>query len=176
MSLCRTASEATIDDMETLPTTDELTRYLHDHIPLTRHMEIEVVFCTAERVVLAAPLAPNVNHRDTAFGGSLAGAAILAGWTWLHARLLSDRRNDRLVIQESVTHFAKPVEGPFEAVCESPAESEFARFRASLRRRGKARITLESRVVCRGTIAVQHTGRYVALREPRTSPEADVSD
>ncbi|MGC1276347.1 MAG: YiiD C-terminal domain-containing protein [Planctomycetaceae bacterium] len=150
--------------MADLVATQELTRYLHDHIPLTRHMGIVVTECSGERVVLSAPLEPNVNHRETAFGGSLSGAAILAGWTWLHARLLPCGHRHRLVIHESVTHFENPVEGPFEAVCDSPPADEFDRFLTMFNRRGKARLTLESRILCGETVAARHTGRYVALR------------
>ncbi|HEX6985931.1 MAG TPA: YiiD C-terminal domain-containing protein [Planctomycetaceae bacterium] len=145
---------------------DALTRYLHDHIPLTRHMGIVVAECGPERVVLSAPLGPNVNHRETAFGGSLSGAAILAGWTWLHARLAARERRQRLVIHESNTAFERAVDGAFEAVCESPPANEFDRFLAALDRRGKARMTLESRILCRGEVAARHTGRYVALAGP----------
>lgn len=145
---------------------DALTRYLHDHIPLTRHMGIVVAECSDSRVVLAAPLAPNVNHRETAFGGSLSGAAILAGWAWLHARLAPQGRRQRLVVHESTAHFDHAVDGPFEAVCDSPSAEEFDRFLAVLNRRGKARMTLESRVLCRGETAVRHVGRYVAIAVP----------
>lgn len=141
---------------------DALTRYLHDHIPLTRHMEIQVAECSPERIVLRAPLAPNINHRETAFGGSLSGIAILAGWAWLHARLSRDF-GPRLVVQESTMTFEKPVTGPFEAICNSPPEIEFERFLILLKRRAKARMTLESHVVSGSQTVARHTGRYVAV-------------
>ncbi|MBA3314786.1 MAG: YiiD C-terminal domain-containing protein [Planctomycetaceae bacterium] len=149
--------------MADLITADALTRYLHDHIPLTRHMQIVVVECGAARIVLAAPLAPNVNHRATAFGGSLSSAAILAGWAWLHVRLTELGRRQRLVISESTTTYEHPVDGAFEAICESPAAAEFDRFTQILDRRGKARITLKSHVTCNGRVAVRHIGRYAAV-------------
>lgn len=141
---------------------DTLTEYLHDHIPLTRHMGIVVAECSRERIVLRAPLAPNVNHRETAFGGSLSGAAILAGWAWLHARL-SREWGPRLVVQESTMTFEQPVTATFEAICDSPPDAEFERFKTALERRGKARMTLESRIVSGSRIVARHTGRYVAV-------------
>ena len=47
-------------------------RYLHEHIPLTTHMEVGVDRIDGTGVRLTAPLAPNINHRQTAFGGSVA--------------------------------------------------------------------------------------------------------
>lgn len=142
---------------------EDLTRYLHNHIPLTRHMGVVAEECSVGRVVLSAPLPPNVNHRETAFGGSLSGIAILAGWSWLHVRLAGRGRRQRIVVHESTTAFERAVDGAFEAVCESPSPADFDRFAAALERRGKARITLLSRVLCRGEVAVRHTGRYVAV-------------
>ena len=49
-------------------------RYLHEHIPLTTHMEVGVDRIDDTGVRLTAPLAPNINHRQTAFGGSVAAA------------------------------------------------------------------------------------------------------
>jgi thioesterase domain-containing protein len=67
--------------------TSEIERYLHEHIPLSQHMQVRVVSCDAHGVKLTAPLLPNINHRHTMFGGSASALAILAGWTWLHTQL-----------------------------------------------------------------------------------------
>ena len=40
-------------------TPSELERYLHDHIPLSRAMAVQVVSIADDRVPVAAPLAPN---------------------------------------------------------------------------------------------------------------------
>ena len=48
----------------------KLEQYLHDHIPLSKAMQVAVVSLTTDAVVLSAPLPPNINHRDTVFGGS----------------------------------------------------------------------------------------------------------
>ncbi|MDL2338661.1 MAG: YiiD C-terminal domain-containing protein, partial [Pseudomonadota bacterium] len=50
-------------------------------------MQVSVVEVSAEQVVLAAPLAPNINHQDTVFGGSASAVAILAAWSMLHTKL-----------------------------------------------------------------------------------------
>jgi thioesterase domain-containing protein len=56
----------------------EVERYLHAHIPLSRAMAVEVQAATPVCVRLCAPLAPNINHRETVFGGSASAVAILA--------------------------------------------------------------------------------------------------
>ena len=84
-------------------TADGLSRYLHDHIPLSAAMAADITALSAENVAVTAPLAPNINHRDTAFGGSVSAAAILAAWALVHHRLTSDPATPphKLVIAEN---------------------------------------------------------------------------
>lgn len=58
----------------------DLEQYLHEHIPLSRAMGVEVQEADWNGVTLRAPLAPNNNHRETVFGGSASAVAILAAW------------------------------------------------------------------------------------------------
>ena len=55
-----------------------LEAFLHEKIPLTRAMGLRVAESSAARLVLEAPLAANVNHLGTAFGGSLHALPTLA--------------------------------------------------------------------------------------------------
>ncbi len=82
-------------------TTEELTTYLHEHIPITRSLGARVVHVDDHSVRLSAPLAPNLNHRATAFGGSLSTLAILSGWVLIHVQLLGRDLSGRIVIQRS---------------------------------------------------------------------------
>jgi thioesterase domain-containing protein len=65
----------------------DLQAYLHERIPLSRAMEVAVREAGSDGVVLYAPLAPNINHRDTVFGGSASAVAILAAWSALYVRM-----------------------------------------------------------------------------------------
>lgn len=58
----------------------ELERVLHHDIPLTRDMGMRVIDWHTHTLRLHLPLAPNVNHKSTLFGGSLYCGAVLAGW------------------------------------------------------------------------------------------------
>lgn len=141
-----------------------LERYLHEHIPLTRHMEVSVARADGDRVELDAPLEPNINHRDTVFGGSASALAILAGWTLVRVRLgrqgVSPRR---IVIQRNRIDYLEPIEGRFRAVCEAPPEDAWNRFLRMLRRRGVGRVELEVTLDAAGTTAGRLRGAYVAL-------------
>ncbi len=153
-------------------TLDETTRYLHEHIPLTRHLGAVVEAYDGASIRLAAPLAPNLNHRATAFGGSLSALAILSGWTLLHLNLRARGIDARLVIQRSAFDFDEAVEGDFSATSTLPAAADWERFLATLGRRGRARIHVRGTVRTAAAAAAggTHEGAYVAIRldrEPR---------
>ncbi len=145
-------------------TTGELQAYLFAHIPLTRALALEVLEVCDSHVSLGAPLAPNLNHRQTAFGGSVASLAILAGWSWLHARLAEIAPNSRLVIQRQEMDYVTPIDAALTATCTAPASLAWSRFARALKSRGRARIELHVKVTCRDRLAASFIGSYVALR------------
>ena len=107
-------------------------------------MCVEVLEATRERVRLAAPLAPNVNHRGTVFGGSAAALATLAAWALLHLRLAAEGYGGRLVIRRSTVDFEQPIAGGFEAAAEAPDDERWRRFSAAVARGRPARIEMQA--------------------------------
>src|SRR5437773_915061 len=101
-------------------TPDALTEYLHQHIPLTAALGARALRCDAHEIEISAPLKPNLNHRGTAFGGSLATLGIVSGWALLHLALRREHMTARLVIQRSECEFAEPVEDGFAAISRLP--------------------------------------------------------
>ncbi|HEY7889098.1 MAG TPA: YiiD C-terminal domain-containing protein [Steroidobacteraceae bacterium] len=140
-----------------------LERYLHLQIPLSAAMGARVRMATPERVRLAAPLAPNVNHHETVFGGSAAALATLAAWALLHLRVARAGLQARLLIQRSSMEYARPIPGDFEAVCHFSDEPAWERFRATLVRRGRARLTLAAYLVYGGEQMAAFEGDFVGL-------------
>jgi thioesterase domain-containing protein len=141
----------------------QLQTYLYSHIPITQAMGVEVRESTDNKVVLFAPLAPNINHRDTVFGGSASTLAILSAWALLHVRLVNEPVAYRLVIQENAMHYEKPIGGDFFAVCQYDTSSEWERFRATLARRGRARITVPAVLLYQDEPVAHFEGRFVAI-------------
>lgn len=142
---------------------EALERYLHEHIPLSRHLGVSVAEAGAARVHLRAPLAPNLNHRQTAFGGSLSALAILAAWTWLHLVLSERGFTGRIVIMTSSMKYLAPAEGAFEAICPAPTPERWARFIRTLEQRGRARVELDVEVAVGDVPVASFRGQYVAL-------------
>ncbi len=141
-----------------------LNEVLAEEIPLTGAMGLRVRTYDGHRLVLGAPLAPNVNHKSTAFGGSLYSCAVLAGWGMVYLKLREAGLDAHIVIHESRIGFHHPVDADFEAVCEAPSREDWARLEAAFGRRGRARLDLVSQILCGGRPAVRFEGRYVIHR------------
>ena len=142
----------------------ELEKYLHNRIPLSKAMEVSVVSVSADAVVLRAPLAPNINHRETVFGGSASTLAILAAWSLLQMRLSDEGINDiQLVIQRSAMEYEKPIFGEFTAKASMEYIEGWATFTRMLARKGKGRVTVKSVLEHAGQIVGRLSGEFVAL-------------
>lgn len=128
-----------------MTTAGRLETYLENHIPLSKSMGVQVTTATPDTIILSAPLAPNINHRETIFGGSASALCILSAWSLVHLRLLDESRfHPRIVIQRNQMEYTKPILGAFQAECQPPAEPEWHRLLKSLDRKGIGRIHLSS--------------------------------
>lgn len=141
----------------------ELTSYIHTHIPLTAHLGAIVESYDGNYIEISAPLEPNLNHRNTAFGGSISALGILSGWALLFIKLKEGGLTTRLVIQRSSFDFIEPIDDKFKAICNMPDDKEWNKFLKTLKRHGKARLTVESRIESSNGNGGKHTGTYVAI-------------
>lgn len=143
----------------------EAEEFFHAKIPLTRAMGVRVVAADERGFAVEAPVALNYNHLHTAFGGSINAVATLAGYGFLWLELRDSAAE--IVVAESTIRFRAPVRETIRAICASPDSEMLATFKASLRSRGKARITLEVRVEEGDSVAAEFTGTFVAVTRKR---------
>jgi thioesterase domain-containing protein len=148
---------------DSLSSTD-LENFLHAKIPLSKAMGIRVVETGPQRLVLEAPLEPNVNHLGTAFGGSLHALPTLACYAALWTLLRERGVDSHVVVKRSSANYRAPVKGTLRAVCVRPSPDEAEGFMADLRRNKKARMDLAAIVEgVNGKPAVEFTGSFVAF-------------
>lgn len=133
-----------------------------DHeIPVTRHIGIRVASYDGETLALSAPLAANINHKATAFAGSLNSLVTLAGWGLIWLLLKEWDISATTVIQDSVCNYKRPVTRDFTAACFKPEAAELAHFAGMLREKGRARLELQVEIRENEVVAVSFQGRYV---------------
>lgn len=141
----------------------ELQAYFHSEIPITAAMGLEVRHLRHGSIRLSAPLAPNVNDKHTAFGGSLASLATLAGWGLLHCELLRLGHRADVMIQKSEFLYYHPVRVELAAYCDLPDPEHWRRFTGQLARKGRARVAVTSWIAGPQGAALTMEGRYVAM-------------
>ena len=140
-----------------------LQQYLHEHIPLSKAMGVEVIEATTNGVKLSAPLSPNINHRETVFGGSASAVAILAAWSLLYVRLKSKNMASRIVIQKSAMTYEHPITDMFIATSVFRDPAAWHIFLSSLQRKRRARVKVHSVLHCQDGKVGELEGEFVAM-------------
>lgn len=126
-------------------------------------MQVSVVRVNPEGVELKAPLEPNINHRETVFGGSASAVAILSAWSLVRNRLGAEGIECKIVIHKNSMSYDKPIDGEFRALSSLAEGSDWPRFIRTLQEKGKARIGVDSVLMFKGEIVGRFEGRFVAL-------------
>jgi thioesterase domain-containing protein len=137
--------------------------FIRTHIPLARAMDVRLHACEDDRLVLAAPLAPNVNDKNCAFGGSLVGLMTLAGWALVELALRRRGLDCDVYVADSSVRYLAPVWHDFRAEAHLAADAHWPDFFAALAERGRARVTVDCRVPGEGDApAATLAARFVA--------------
>jgi thioesterase domain-containing protein len=140
----------------------ELQNVLLSEIPITRSLGVSVASYDHFCLVLNAPLANNLNHKGTAFAGSLNSLVTLSGWGLLWLILREYQLSASIVIQDSECNYLLPVTSDFSACCQKPEPVQLEKLVSTLQKKGKARVELQASIFQNQQLAVSFKGRYVA--------------
>ena len=81
-------------------------------IPLLTAMELSLVDYGDLALTLEAPLAPNINNKGTAFGGSIASIALFGGWAVATLAFMDHGiDNTEIVVFKNEMTFERPARG-----------------------------------------------------------------
>ena len=144
---------------------DTLVDYLKQHVPLTCHIDIQAGQQAENWFELSAPLTPNLNDKQTAFGGTLAALCTLGGWCVIASLCRDHQLEVDIAVLESHIRYRLPVKSdPITARATLPGREKQAQFLAKLRNDGVAKLEIKARI-CRDTReAVSFTGVYHVRR------------
>jgi thioesterase domain-containing protein len=145
--------------------TDKLKEFFKSHLPLTQFMEMEVESYDGKRLILKAPLDPNINDKKTAFGGSLYNISVMACWGMAYLKTLEANIQCNQVVTKASIEYKAPVHGTLRATCIAPGDEVVNAFINNFNEKGRARITLNSTIECSGKTAVEFEGTYAILKE-----------
>lgn len=146
-------------------TKSEIEEYLYSHIPITKALGVKAIAFSEKEVKFKAPLSNNINHRSTAFGGSISSLLITTGWSYL--RMLFDKEEEipRIVIARSATNYLKPVTDDFTSELIIPEKKAVEKFITTYTRFGKARITLEVQIKKGESLLAEFEGDFVVMHQ-----------
>lgn len=142
-----------------------LQQTIDDNIPLVSALGATVESYEGQTLTVALPLAPNVNHKSTAFGGSLYCAGVLSAWGLLYLKLLEVEEEGVIVIFDGRIHYHKPVIGAFKSSCSLSDPAAWEKFIKIYRRMGKSRLKIDSEIICGDHICASFYGEFVVQKE-----------
>ena len=143
----------------------QLSRFFATHLPVTQFMQMDVESYDGKTLILHAPLAPNVNDKQTAFGGSLYNASVMACWGMAHLKTLEAGIECNQVVTKANIEYLAPVHADIRAICDSPSIEDIEKFIQQFKTKGRSRLTLHARIECSGKLAVKFEGTYAILKE-----------
>lgn len=133
-------------------------------IPLARAMQLRLRDYDGDCLTIAAPLAPNINDKGCAFGGSLVSLLTLAGWSLIVLTLRALGNECDVYVQDSAVRYLAPVWEDFTAQARLAEGESWDAFASTLAARGRARLAVACRVpLADGSDACTLQARFVAI-------------
>lgn len=129
-------------------TSSQLQNQLENEIPITKTLGFKINSLSLQEAKCLLPLQPNINHKQTLFGGSQYSGCALACYSLFlfNVRGLKETTNN-IVVSKAEISYKKPVTEDAQIVATWLSDEERVHFLESLQRKGKARVRLLARVI-----------------------------
>ena len=136
---------------------------LHDTIPLVRALSLKVTHSKDGVVIFNAALAPNINDKGCAFGGSLASLLTLSCWSVLRAHTWAQQMPSDIFVHTSRIVYIAPIWNDF-TVHASLSPEALSQFTETLASKGKAAAIIRAEVRAANGVAATMEARFVGKR------------
>lgn len=143
---------------------EQAQQYIERKIPITKNMGMTINALSGDEVRVGLPLAPNVNHQGSAFGGSMESLFFVTGWAYVQWLIKDIHPEPKIVGRRARSAFHKPVKEDFEAILSIPSKSDSDTFLKDLKEKGKGRITAKAEIVIQGELCAEFEGDFVVLK------------
>ena len=132
------------------------------HIPMARAMQVSVSRYSGDAIEMTAPLAPNINDKGCAFGGSMASLLTLAGWGLIELGLRGEGLDCDVYVGDSQLRYLHPLWGELRGGARFVDPGDGAALIASVRARGKGNAAVVCQIAGDGRAAATLTARFFA--------------
>jgi thioesterase domain-containing protein len=151
-----------LDDSSSGDDLSVLERTLHREMPITVPMGMRAIAWDDRRLTVEMPLAPNRNHQDSAFAGSLNALCTVVGWGTVFLLLRGEGRTGNVVIRRGSIRYLRPVRSATIQARGLPLDPEGeAFFFELLRSKGRSKIDVSAEITDAEGAFVTFTGSYV---------------
>ncbi|AFS77496.1 thioesterase YiiD [Gottschalkia acidurici 9a] len=142
----------------------EFEEFLYQQIPITKEMGFNILEFTQSKVRISARLEPNINHKSTAFGGSINSLMTVCGWALVFKNIKEIDPYAHIVIQKSNINYVQPIREDFVAECSLTDEESKRKFLNMYERHKKSRININVYCYKQETLLAEYEGQYVVFR------------
>lgn len=145
-------------------TNQDLKNLILDKIPVLSGFLFEVESHSARKVIVSAKLKDHLNHKDTAFGGSLYQLGLLAGYALFLNLLLQEQESiENLVIAHGEIDYLAAAQKDLTAVCEVTPD-QINDFRDKLKNKSRGSLILAVHISCDDLLVAKLKCRFVHRR------------
>lgn len=148
--------------MDTIET--KLERSILQRIPQTRNLGIQIAKIEENQLTVNGAFAPNKNHLDIVFGGSIAAISITTAWALVQHKVEQAGLAGHLVIKRQQVDYLLPVKTDFSCEACFLSEDAWAEFVDTYQAKGRARITVTAQVLSEGKTTSRFEGVFVLFK------------
>ena len=125
----------------------DLVQILSDNIKLYEHLGITVQALDSHRAILKVDLQKNLNHKGTAFGGSLYATGVLSAYALVLAGLKHYKiPTENIVIAKGVIEYHRPIDSDFTIICQFADLDQERAFYQELKDKKRVRRDLQVKI------------------------------
>ncbi len=144
--------------------TKDFEKMLFEKIPITNEMGLTVCNYEDNLIKIKGSLEKNINHKHTAFGGSINTFLTLSCWAMVYKHIKKIDKEAHVVIQSSSVKYIKPIKEDFYVTCALTDEKKIIKFLKTYEKFGKSRIVLESNIIGSNGVEATFTGQFVVFK------------
>lgn len=130
---------------------EEIDNILRDKIKLYEHLGIEVLEITSHKAHFRVSLEKNLNHKGTAFGGSLYATGVMSAYALVLAGLKHYQiATDNIVISKGEISYLRPVDTDFDVIASFDSLAQEENFFAQLKKSKRTKDTVKVQILGEG--------------------------
>ncbi len=144
---------------------EQIVETLGTKITLYKHLGLRAMRISSHEAVFHADLSQNLNHKQTAFGGSLYAGAVTAAYSLVLALLQQHQvTTEDIVIAQASIRYLRPIAEDYEVraifvkAMDVASEKKWVRH---LTDEGKNKIAVKTLICVDGKKAVEFIGKFV---------------